>query len=92
MEHKGYHVSGDSLWETEKVKHLLHRRPKRDKEEKRRLRKASEQEHYKKAKAEMVQLKERSASGEITQEEYDAGMSKYSVGWYKTMHETQEIV
>jgi len=40
----------------------------------------------------MVRLKEGLASGEITQEEYDAGMSKYSVGWYKTMHETQEIV
>jgi hypothetical protein len=92
MGHDGYHVSGDPLWETEKVKHLLHGRPKKDKEEKRRLRKAWEQEHYKKAKAEMVRLKEGLASGEITQEEYDAGMSKYSVGWYKTMHETQEIV
>jgi hypothetical protein len=92
MGYDGYHVSDDPLWETEKVKQLLHGRPKRDKEEKRRLRKAWEQEHYKKAKSEMKRLKEALEAGEIGQDEYDAGMAKYSVGWYKTMHETQEIV
>lgn len=88
----GYHNSDDPLWDTEKVKHLLHGRPKRDKEEKRRLRKAWEQEHYKKARTEMKRLKDAFERGEIGHEEYDAGMAKYSVGWYKTMHETQEIV
>ena len=87
-----YHVSDDPLWETEKVKMLLHGRPKKDKEERRRFRKAWEKEHYKKAKAEMKRLKDALDAGEIGQEEYDAGMAKNSVGWYKTMHETQEIV
>jgi hypothetical protein len=30
--------------------------------------------------------------GEITQEEFDAGMDQYSMGWYKTSYEAQELV
>ena len=61
---------------------------KRDQEQKRRHRKAWEQEHYRKAKAEMKRLKEAFECGEIDEEEYDTDMAKYSVGWYKTVHET----
>jgi hypothetical protein len=40
----------------------------------------------------MERLKEMFGRGEITQEEFDDGMDQYSVGWYKTSYEAQELV
>ena len=86
-----YHLVDDPLWQTDKVKHLVHGRPKKTKEEQAQEKRIYLREYYRRQKAEKDRLEAAYAAGEITQEEYEKGSAKCRLGWYKTVAETQEI-
>jgi len=87
----GYHAAADPLWANEQVQRLLHGRPKRDENAKKRARKEYNAGYYKKAKAEKARLENMLANGEISQSEFGERVSKWTIGWYKTVAEALEL-
>jgi hypothetical protein len=86
-----YHQAHDPLWQTDNIKLLLHRRPKRTEDERQKHKKEYLKQYYRKLMTEKEKLEKVFEEGEIDEEEYEARAAKCNIGWYKMVAETQEI-
>lgn len=88
-----YHPPNDPLWQSEKVKHLLFGRPKRDMNARKELRKRYQNEYYQKRRDKRLELKALLEAGEISKAEFDQRVQdlKVNLGWYRTKQETYDL-